>query len=198
MRAATCGLVFGLACVHAGFAYGQPGKPEAVRRIVTGLDATGKAVALIDDRIAFEAPPGRNPVGDLWLTAKAPAELSTTDRKGAVTGLQPPPTGTIFRIVQFPPVTPAIEKQGLDMMMKVVGPSAPAKGRPPKHPLMHRTRTVDYAIILSGEIDLMLDDSQMHLKVGDIVVQQATNHAWINRGKEPCRIAFILVDSQEP
>ena len=83
-------------------------------------------------------------------------------------------------------------------MMKVVGPGAPAKGRPPKHPLMHRTRTVDYALILSGEIDLMLDDSEMHLKAGDVVVQQATNHAWINRGKEPCRIAFILVDSEEP
>ena len=63
---------------------------------------------------------------------------------------------------------------------------------------MHRTRTVDYALILSGEIDMMLDDTVLHLKTGDVVVQQATNHAWINRGNAPCRVAFILMDAQEP
>ena len=83
-------------------------------------------------------------------------------------------------------------------MMKVVGTHAPRKGRPPKHPAMHRTRTIDYAIILSGEIDMMLDESTLHFKAGDVVVQQATNHAWINRGKVPCRIAFVLIDSEEP
>ena len=64
--------------------------------------------------------------------------------------------------------------------------------------MMHRTRTLDYAIVISGEIDMLLDDGEVHLKAGDVVVQQATNHAWVNRGKEPCRIAFILMDSQEP
>ena len=63
---------------------------------------------------------------------------------------------------------------------------------------MHRTRTVDYAVILAGEIDMMLDDSVMHLKSGDVVVQQATNHAWINRGAEPCRILFVLMDAKSP
>jgi uncharacterized cupin superfamily protein len=64
--------------------------------------------------------------------------------------------------------------------------------------MMHRTRTVDYALIMSGEIDMMLDEGEVHLKAGDVVVQQATNHAWINRGKVPCRVAFILMDSQDP
>jgi uncharacterized cupin superfamily protein len=64
--------------------------------------------------------------------------------------------------------------------------------------MMHRTRTLDYAIIMSGEIDMLLDDSEVHLQAGDVVVQQATNHAWVNRGKEICRIAFILIDSSEP
>lgn len=198
MRVTTCGLVVGIACLHAGFVFAQTGQPGAVRRIVTRLDSTGKAVVLLDDAIALEASPPRHPVGDLWVTTRAPAELSSTDRRGAATGIQPPPNGNIFRIVAFPPVTPEIERQSLDTMMKVIGPNAPAKGRPPKHPLMHRTRSVDYAIILSGEIDLMLDDSQVHLKSGDVIVQQATNHAWINRGKEPCRIAFVLLDSEEP
>ena len=83
-------------------------------------------------------------------------------------------------------------------MMKVVGADAPSRGVAPSNPLMHRTRTVDYALIMSGEIDMMLDDKTVHLKPGDVVVQQATNHAWINRGKEPCRVIFVLMDSKQP
>jgi len=83
-------------------------------------------------------------------------------------------------------------------MMKVVGDHAPARGLSVKHPLMHRTRTIDYAVVLSGEIDMMLDDSAVHVKAGDVVIQQATNHAWINRDKEPCRILFVLMDSKQP
>jgi quercetin dioxygenase-like cupin family protein len=78
-------------------------------------------------------------------------------------------------------------------MMKVVGDHAPARGLPVKHPLMHSTRTIDYAVILSGEIDMMLDDSTVYVKAGDVVIQQATNHAWINRGTQPCRILFVLM-----
>ena len=63
---------------------------------------------------------------------------------------------------------------------------------------MHATRTIDYAIIMHGEIVLMLDDSELTLKAGDVVVQQATNHAWINRSDDVCRIAFVLLDAQEP
>jgi uncharacterized cupin superfamily protein len=63
---------------------------------------------------------------------------------------------------------------------------------------MQRTRSLDYAVILSGEIDMMLDDSQVHLKPGNVVVQQATNHAWLNRGTQRCRILFVLLDSKEP
>ena len=62
---------------------------------------------------------------------------------------------------------------------------------------MHRTRSIDYAIVLSGEIDMLLDDSDVQLKAGDVLVQQGTIHAWINRGKEPCRIAFILIDAKD-
>jgi mannose-6-phosphate isomerase-like protein (cupin superfamily) len=76
--------------------------------------------------------------------------------------------------------------------------NAPARAIPVKHPLMHRTRSLDYAVILSGEIDLMLDDDDVHLKQGDVIVQQATNHAWINRGKEPCCILVVLMDSKDP
>ena len=113
-------------------------------------------------------------------------------------GLTPPKSGTVFRIVEFAPEPPAVQSMDLNTMMRVVGADAPAKGLPPRHPMMHRTRSLDYAIVMSGEIDMLLDDSEVHLKAGDVVVQQATNHAWVNRGREPCRIAFILMDSQEP
>jgi uncharacterized cupin superfamily protein len=83
------------------------------------------------------------------------------------------------------------------MLMKGIT-NAPAKGIPVTHPLVHRTRSLDYAVILSGAIDMMLDDASVHLKQGDVIVQQATNHAWINRGKQPCRILFVLMDSKEP
>jgi uncharacterized cupin superfamily protein len=63
---------------------------------------------------------------------------------------------------------------------------------------MHRTLTIDYAIIMQGEIDMLLDDSEVQLKAGDVLIQQGTNHAWVNRGTEPCRIAFILIESKEP
>jgi uncharacterized cupin superfamily protein len=63
---------------------------------------------------------------------------------------------------------------------------------------MHRTLTIDYAIIMQGEIDMLLDDSEVHLNAGDVLVQQGSNHAWVNRGTEPCRIAFILIESKEP
>src|SRR5690242_6052370 len=59
-------------------------------------------------------------------------------------------------------------------------------------------RELDYAIIMSGEIDMMLDDKTVHLKAGDVAVQQATNHAWLNHGKEPCRVIFVMMDSKEP
>ena len=63
---------------------------------------------------------------------------------------------------------------------------------------MHRTRSVDYAIIMEGEIDMLLDEGEIHLKAGDVVVQQATHHAWVNRGTKPCRVAFVLIDAKEP
>ncbi len=115
-----------------------------------------------------------------------------------VVGVSPLPNGTKFRLVEFPPLDPATEKQ-MDpgFIMKRVNP-VPARGLPITHPMMHRTRSLDYVVVLSGEIDLMLDDTTVHLKAGDMVVQQATNHAWVNRGTQPCRVLAVVMDSQEP
>ena len=67
----------------------------------------------------------------------------------------------------------------------------------PRNPAMHRTKTIDYALILSGEIDMLLDDSEIHLKAGEVVIQRGTNHAWVNRGNQPCQVAFVMIDAKE-
>ena len=191
--------IAGVMLMFAGNLGAQQQKPPEIRRVVTALDANGKAVVMFDGAAALTSLRSPNPATEMWVTDKSPSDYSSTaDRGKTPVHLTPPKGGTIFRIVDFVPITPKIEAMDINTMMKVAGADAPAKGLPPRHPMMHRTRSLDYAIIMSGEIDMLLDDTVVHLKAGDVVVQQATNHAWVNRGKEVCRIAFILMDAQEP
>ena len=191
-------MVMALALIATTSAFAQNKAPE-VRRVVTALDANGRAVALADGAVPLTSLRSPNPAGEMWVTSQYPPDYSwNEDRAKTKVGLIPPANGTIFRIVDFPPMKADVEKMDVNTMMKVVGDHAPAKGAPVRHPMMHRTRSLDYAIIMSGEIDMLLNDGEVHLKAGDVVVQQATNHAWVNRGKEVCRIAFILMDGQEP
>jgi mannose-6-phosphate isomerase-like protein (cupin superfamily) len=171
-----------------------------VRRVVTGLDTNGKAIALFDSVLPLIPGKSGNPAANLWITDSSPPGFSSKeDNATKPIGLSPPDNGTVIRVVEFPPLSSDAEaKMDSNLMMKVVGDHAPARGLPVKHPLMHRTRTVDYAIIMSGEMDMMLDDALVHVKAGDVVIQQATNHAWINRSAEPCRVIFVLMDSKQP
>ena len=194
MRAKLMWVVAGAAL--AGSALAQ--QPE-VRRVVTALDASGKAVVMIDERTHLTAPRPPNYAANIWVTSTSlPDFTSTADRGKTKIGLVPPKTGTVFRVVEFAPESKGEHPTDMNHMMKIVGAEAPKRGLPPRHPMMHRTRSLDYAIIMSGEIDMLLDEGEVHLKAGDVVVQQATNHAWVNRSGKPCRIAFILMDSQEP
>ena len=171
-----------------------------IRRVVTGLDAQHRAVVQFDNRLALEPGPfGINSV-NLWITDSYPAGFSfERDTVPRPMGISPPDNGTKFRIVEFPPLDAATEAtMPADFLMKSVGDKAPTRGVPVTHPLMHRTRSVDYAVVLSGEIEMMLDTTSVHLQPGDVVVQQATNHAWVNRGKQPCRILFVLMDAKQP
>jgi len=173
-----------------------------VRRVVTTVDETGKAVVLFDgpNPNCTVRPARKNIMNLLWATHDAPADIAgRTDRGTADIGTQPPPSGTAFRIIDYPPTTPEQEaKLDVSQRQREIGRDAPKRGLPSRHPFMHRTRSLDYAIILSGEIDMLLDDSEVHLSAGDVVIQQGTNHAWVNRGKEACRIAFVLIDANEP
>ena len=171
-----------------------------IHRVVTTLDANNRSTTLIDQVQTLTVSKSGNASAVLWTTNSAPAGFSfSKDAAPQDMGIAPPDNGTVLRVVVIPPLDAATEaKLPKNLMMNIVGADAPARGVPVSHPLMHRTRTVDYAIIMSGEIDLMLDDKTMHLKAGDVVVQQATNHAWINHSKEPCRIMFVLMDAKQP
>lgn len=174
---------------------------QDIRRVVTTHDADGKAVVLFDEMTPHRHATPAGPVSHgLWATGAAPAQaVGSQDRFDAKLGIPPPANGTIFTIVDFAPVGEIRTDGDNTARQKRLGPEhSHPKAWPPRHPYIHRTRTVDYAIVLSGEIDMMLDNSEIHLKTGDVVIQQATNHAWVNRGTETCRMAFVLIDAVEP
>jgi quercetin dioxygenase-like cupin family protein len=165
------------------------------RRVVTGHDASGKAVVLFDG----PAPNAKLRKASgltstlLWVTDESPADNSgRADRAERDIGVAPPPRGSIFRVVDFPP---AADVGAVDnaAMLREMGIKEGQGGA--RHATMHRTKSVDYAVVISGEIDMLLDDSEVRLRAGDVLVQRGTSHAWVNRGKESCRIAFVLIDA---
>ena len=169
-----------------------------IRRVVTAHDRSGKAIVgfhNIAPQTGGEAELGVR-VFNLWVTDSTPADLTGKADAGLrKVGIPPPPSGSIFRIVEFGP-TPKGDNLDPSFLARIAG-HAPEPGSTPRHPGMHRTRSIDYAIVLSGEIDMLLDDSEVHLSAGDVLVQQGTIHAWVNNGSEPCRIAFVLIDAKE-
>ena len=170
-----------------------------VRRIVTGDDAKGNS------RIVEDAPaasvrnvpsrPGYRAV-NVWRTESAPARIGATDNISKHEGIQPPRNGTILRIIDFPPEPrDAMElKQMLDATFGGIYKDAAHDRRAGKHPGMHRTETVDYAIVLEGEIWAVMDEGETLLRAGDVLIQRGTNHAWANRSGATARIAFVLID----
>jgi quercetin dioxygenase-like cupin family protein len=151
----------------------QPSRFSPIRRVVTGHDAKDIAKVIMDG-------PATNHKGGasgaqstlIWITDGAPADMPVgehvEDLGARILGTPPPPNGTRFCVITFPPGNP---------------------GR------MHRTETIDYVIVMQGELDMDMDDSTVRLKAGDVLVQRGTNHSWVNRGTEVARAAFELVDA---
>ncbi len=173
-----------------------------VRRVVTTVDKSDKAVVLFDGANPHKKvrPHAQTVSRVIWVTDQAPADITGTADRGAVEiGIQPPRNGIGIPHRRVP----AGDRRDAQSRSQHHASRASATARPSADcrrgiPAMHRTRTIDYAVVMAGEIDMLLDDSEIHLKAGDVLVQQGTNHAWVNRGTEPCRIAFVLIDSKEP
>jgi mannose-6-phosphate isomerase-like protein (cupin superfamily) len=174
---------------------------KPVRRVVVGHDQQGKAVAVFDGpKTPMARSPGGNAVLNLWITAEAPVDLTgAEDRAERKVGVPPPEQGTIFRVVDFPPYSEQAQVSHAEHEKTLTGMGIdPTTQGYPRHPNTHRTKSIDYAIVLDGEIDMLMDDSEVHLKTGDVLVQQGTNHASVNNSGKSCRIAFVLIDAKSP
>jgi quercetin dioxygenase-like cupin family protein len=144
-----------------------------IRRFVTGHDAKNVAKVVMQGAATNAKYPSAGTVSTLvWSTDRTPADISigedVEDLGARIIGTAPPANGTRFAVIDFPP------------------------GNVPR---MHRTETIDYVIVIEGEIEMDMDDSTVKLKAGDVMVQRGTNHAWANRSDKRARVAFVLIDA---
>jgi hypothetical protein len=176
---------------------------QNVRRVVTGHDQTGKAIVLSDGTPPHVTRPPHQPglaFHELWNTSACPAPVTATEPEPTDRhrDTAPPARGTIIRMVDIPPEGangPEFDKETARALFEQVGLAENAEHTiPGRHPLMHRTESIDYGIVLEGQIVLLLDDSEVVLEQGDMVVQRGTIHAWTNRTDRITRMLFVLTD----
>jgi quercetin dioxygenase-like cupin family protein len=156
-----------------GGAFGSQGDlsmPLEFRRVVTGHDADGRAIVLIDEmaKNMVSARPGAT-ASVVWTTEGFPVDNVGSDDQGQRRTGTTLANGSVFRVLELMP------------------------GSAPRN---HRTDSIDYAVVIKGEIDMELDEETVHLKAGDMLVQRGTIHNWVNRGTEPCVIAFVLIAAE--
>jgi quercetin dioxygenase-like cupin family protein len=174
--------------------------PRDIRRVVTGHDEAGNAIVVIDETMTADmghvlTPNGQPNVrlSDVWISRSVPdSNAGNADTVEDRVTLQPPAGGVVFRTVEIPPDS----QRNYDTMKEYfekMGAGERLDGQ--KHPGMHKTSTVDYLIVMSGEVWLILDEEEVLLKTGDVCVQRGTLHAWSNRTEAPCILAGILVDA---
>ena len=173
---------------------------EDRRRIVTGHDEKGRSIVVID------GPPGNffgsdtRGLAEIWNTdGGAVDSRDPADRATIPVVLSPEAGGTKFRYFAIPPQDPSIPPEELERRTAERFAAMGAAGERPdttRHPGMHRTPTIDYIILLSGEVTLLLDEDERELKPFDVVVQRGTNHAWINKGTEPALLIAVLMDAE--
>ena len=173
--------------------------PQRIRRVITGHDKDGRSIFVMDGKapnvLEMASMPGVA-LTDLWRTKSSPA--SNAGNADAATGrikLEPPAEGTILRIVEFPPDSAWRKSADAAKAFASIG-----AGGAPDHAsgdaMMHATATVDYIIVLKGEIWAILDKGEKLLKQGDVLIQRGTNHSWSVRTREPCVIAAVLVGAK--
>jgi quercetin dioxygenase-like cupin family protein len=172
------------------------------RLLVTGHDDKGQSIFLSDRTAPHVMNVLQTPtyaVTDLWKALSLPADNgpeTAADPCQVPFVVAPPAGGCVFRVVQFPP------DRDWEAKVAAMGGVAPvdetatlAEGRSARHGQMHRTRSLDFAIVLSGEIWAIMDVGERKMTAGDMLVQRGTNHAWSNRSNDPCGMAFVLIDA---
>jgi mannose-6-phosphate isomerase-like protein (cupin superfamily) len=166
------------------------------RRVVTGHDENGRAVVLFDGESPhglFLEKAGGLQLTEIWETRSSPADNSgAKDAAEHERRIEPVGAGSVFRIIEYPPDRVRLKTLDPDRFFHGMGATA-ADAATRRHPGMHKTDTVDYCVVLSGEIWAVLDEGEVLLRAGDCLVQRGTNHAWSNRTEVPCVIAFVLI-----
>ncbi len=171
---------------------------EKIRRVVTAHDDNGKSVFVIDGASTavkeMVSMPGLA-LTELWRTDDAPADnAGQADAADRPVVLEPTPNGTVFRIVEFPPDSAWRDRADARDAFESID-AAHAADTASSDPMMHKTSTVDYLVVLKGEIWAVLDTGEVCLKAGDVMIQRGTNHSWSVRTDEPCLLAAVLVNA---
>ena len=176
----------------------------SIHRVVTGHDDQGRSLVRSEGPlptvVEIAAIPGTL-FHEVWSTSQTPARVGNDgDPTLGALVLSPPAGGTRMRFVDIPPDTEEFLANARHRMHEAFSQIGEAEASTVKndspHPLMHRTESVDYGIVIEGEMTLVLDRGEVALKAGSVVVQRGTNHAWANRSGKPCRMLFILVDGR--
>jgi mannose-6-phosphate isomerase-like protein (cupin superfamily) len=176
-----------------------------VRRVVTGHDENGKAIVVSDGPAPFAITNPQRPgyvSTDIWRTNATPAPIVAKAQEPTLGPRRqmPAKNGTVLRVNRVMPESEEIRRMSPEQSKKLFAAlgneQASTFGKSGRHPLMHRTQTIDYVVILAGEIYCVLDDTEVLLKAGDMLIQCGTNHAWSNRSNGPCDILFVLIDGE--
>jgi quercetin dioxygenase-like cupin family protein len=175
--------------------------PRTFRRVVTGHNPQGQSIFVMDGAppVVHSRGQGSTVVTEFWQTDRTPADNAGNDDPtvGQPQRVPPPKGGSKFRVVEYPPDSQRVAA--------LRSPSASHDARSEgyvrdlankRHPGFHKTDSIDYAIVLSGEIWALMDEGEVLLKTGDVLIQRGTNHAWSNRTEEPCCVAFVLIDAE--
>lgn len=166
-----------------------------VRRVVTGHNESNQSIIVADGpsaRIFDDLGVEGLVFQEIWATSQTPAPIDRDQREVDEPSLvlAPPTNGVRIRTVDFPPDSAA---DNLDDVFENIG-AAHEQVASDRHPSFHRTETIDFGIVMSGEIVLLMDEGETTVQAGEIVVQRGTNHGWANRTDQPCRVAFVLID----
>ncbi|MBI5604999.1 MAG: cupin domain-containing protein [Deltaproteobacteria bacterium] len=171
-----------------------------IRRVVTGVNEKGESVVQFDGEaqniLLFSSYPGAG-VTDLWVTSEIPVDnRGDVDRGTLPFKHDPDPNGTIFRIVELPPEEKSSAAVDMDAAMDSLGSKNKLTAQErTKHPTMHFTDSIDYLVVISGELTMIMDVGEVTLKGGDCIVQRGTRHGWANRGDQPVIFAAVLVEA---
>ncbi len=173
---------------------------DALRRIVTENDAKGRSSVMIDGAAAKVLAVEEAGLAEIWTAALGPGLLDGRDRLAAEDVRLEPDRGAVkVRWFTVPPeneAVPLADREAQAAFAFAACGASAARVDTSRHPMMHKTETLDAIILVKGEVDLLLDDGEAKaLKPGDVVIQRATNHAWVNRGKETALLVAVLINA---